>query len=92
MKFTALSSLVLASVVAASTLPGGGKPPGELTVTISAKCNAFACVSAYAGEIAACAAAAAELGLNPVADIACFAALLGAEAVGPVCAACLSGL
>ncbi|KZV85599.1 hypothetical protein EXIGLDRAFT_841338 [Exidia glandulosa HHB12029] len=92
MKFTSFIVLTIASVASAATVPTTGKPPGDIVFRISAKCNAFACVAAYAGEIAACGAAAAELGANPLADIACFGALLGAESVAPVCAACLSGL
>ncbi|KZV91887.1 hypothetical protein EXIGLDRAFT_693216 [Exidia glandulosa HHB12029] len=81
MKFTSFIVLAIASVASATTIPTTGKPPGDIILRISAKCNAFACVGAYAGEIAACGAAAAELGANPLADIACFAALLGAESV-----------
>ncbi|KAA8642765.1 hypothetical protein EYZ11_002936 [Aspergillus tanneri] len=41
----------------------------------AAGCDWLACVSSLAGESAACAAAAAELGANPIADAACIASV-----------------
>ncbi|KAE8381501.1 fungal calcium binding protein-domain-containing protein [Aspergillus bertholletiae] len=41
----------------------------------AAGCDWVACVSSLAGESAACAAAAAELGANPIADVACIASV-----------------
>ncbi|PSN58699.1 hypothetical protein BS50DRAFT_627105 [Corynespora cassiicola Philippines] len=42
-------------------------------------CNVWACIGAVASSSASCAAAAEELGLNPLADVLCFASLATAD-------------
>ncbi|KAL1961808.1 hypothetical protein VTN77DRAFT_1020 [Rasamsonia byssochlamydoides] len=54
----------------------------------AAGCNVLKCVSALAAESAACGAAAAELGANFLADLACFASV-GNNIAGNVCNGCL---
>ncbi|KAF2642918.1 hypothetical protein P280DRAFT_515367 [Massarina eburnea CBS 473.64] len=57
-----------------------------LDAKIAAGCNFLKCVIALAPASAVCAAAAAEAGVNVIADIACFAAALNLGANPP--AAC----
>ncbi|KAL1962385.1 hypothetical protein VTN77DRAFT_9724 [Rasamsonia byssochlamydoides] len=50
-------------------------------------CNTLKCIASLAGNTASCAAAAAELGANPIADLACFGSV-GASIANHVCAGC----
>jgi tRNA A37 threonylcarbamoyladenosine synthetase subunit TsaC/SUA5/YrdC len=61
----------------------------QIKASIPEGCDAAKCVVALAGTIVACAAAAAEEGLNPIADAGCFAAAANAAVNTPaVCTKC----
>ncbi|KAA8643840.1 uncharacterized protein ATNIH1004_010615 [Aspergillus tanneri] len=76
--FIAISTLLaIASAAPASTAQNLQDVKGSAAAYVenmkAAGCDWLACVSSLAGESAACAAAAVELGLNPIADAACLA-------------------
>ncbi|KAL1979538.1 hypothetical protein VTN96DRAFT_5585 [Rasamsonia emersonii] len=59
----------------------------DLNILQANGCSTLKCVSSLAGTTASCAAAAAELGANPIADLACFGSV-GTTVANDVCQGC----
>ncbi|RAO69797.1 uncharacterized protein BHQ10_005809 [Talaromyces amestolkiae] len=59
----------------------------DLSTLEDSGCQTVKCVASLAADTAACGAAAAEVGLDPLADLACFGSV-GASYANDVCAGC----
>ncbi|KAF8215233.1 hypothetical protein K438DRAFT_1955224 [Mycena galopus ATCC 62051] len=86
MQFSLIAILLTVSAAVVSGAPAAAKPPAST-------CDVAKCVSDLAPTVAACAAAAAQEGADPVSDASCLTAAAGTASKLPApCSGCAAKL
>ncbi|KAH8700943.1 hypothetical protein BGW36DRAFT_425743 [Talaromyces proteolyticus] len=97
MQFSKVVVALITSAVAVSAAPASGKAATMADLKVQAQstikalqddgCDTLKCIASLAGDTAACGAAAAQAGLDPLADVACFASV-GSTVANDACSGC----